>query len=475
MIRSVALGVLGVLGFRLSLVWFRVCSGYFPSAAILPLPLLLSCVIWLVFVRLHQVCTGQKIAVPQELRADGRFLRVFFWGLIAGLALYFVAVVTGSRASVSRWLLVAFWLVCSNVACLTAQYALQATRLCDVINRRWQLRLMAGGIGLIGCVLLLMCAELVSGFLVARQPPGPRKVYLGNYLDSGALFRSDAVLGIALEPLRNVSCRLEVDERQVWDVRYTSDQYGRRRTLFPDTRVPRATAVFFGCSFLFGEGSNDDETIPSRFCKAQPDFVAVNYGVPGWGTQHMLALLQSQMLKSHVVAPVRLGIYLYLPEVHEARVVGDMDIINGFGAGFPCFELDSAGQLARLGTFASARPLTVALYGLLGKSSTRAFLGLNFPRRSVQHYLLTAAIIERSKELFLTQFPDSRFLVVAYPDPDPETVTLKTVRAKGLEVLNLADLFDPSDPHFQHVGDGHPTPAANAAVATAIAQHLQNP
>lgn len=64
--------------------------------------------------------------------------------------------------------------------------------------------------------------------------------------------------------------------------------------------------------------------------------------------------------------------------------------------------------------------------------------------------------------------------MVAYPDPDPETLTLKTVREKGVEVLDLAHLFDPGDSQFQHVGDGHPTPAANRLVAKAIADYTKS-
>ena len=309
--------------------------------------------------------------------------------------------------------------------------------------------------------------------MLARQPAGPAKVYEGDYLEQGALFRQDPELGIALEPRRRVSCRLLVDDREVWNVRYSTDEFGRRRTVFPGTQTPTATAVFFGCSFLFGEGSEDADTIPSCFCKESSGYLAANYGVPGWGTQHMLALLESGQLPAQMFMPAKLGVYLYLPEVHEARVVGDMDIVNGFGSGFPYYELNATGQPERNGSFASGRPVTSLFYGLLGKSRTRALLGLNFPRRQPQHYLLTAAVIARARDLFLQQFPDSRFIVVAYPDPDSETLTLKTCRENGLEVLDLRQLFDPAHPSFQHEGDGHPTPAANAAVANAIVEKLR--
>ncbi|MFN9291648.1 MAG: hypothetical protein ACK6EB_26525, partial [Planctomyces sp.] len=139
---------------------------------------------------------------------------------------------------------------------------------------------------------------------------------------------------------------------------YSTDQNGRRTTIVPGTRGPVSSAVFFGCSFLFGEGSEDRQTIPSVFCELAPEFVAVNYGVPGWGTQQMLSLLEAGRVRRETVLPVKLGVYLYLPEVHEARVIGDMDFVNESSIHFPCYTLDPARGVRRKGSFRTARPLT---------------------------------------------------------------------------------------------------------------------
>jgi hypothetical protein len=397
------------------------------------------------------------------------FLSVSF-----GLIGYILFVVFRESGGLGKFFAAFMWLSCSSLCSLVFSAATVDIEFSRSLSRRWKLRLMAAGVGLTICALFVAVTEFTCGFLLARQPAGPAKVYEGDYLDHGALFRQDPELGIALESRRSVSCRLLVDDHEVWNVRYSTDEFGRRRTVFPGTQTPTATAVFFGCSFLFGEGSEDADTIPSCFCKESSEYLAVNYGVPGWGTQHMLTLLESGQLPAQMFMPAKLGVYLYLPEVHEARVVGDMDIVNGFGGGFPYYELNPTGQPERKGTFASGRPVTSLFYGVLGKSRTRAFLGLNFPRRQPQHYLLTAAVIAGARDLFLQQFPDSRFIVVAYPDPGSENLTLKTCRENGLEVLDLRQLFDPANPSFQHQGDGHPTPAANAAVASAIVKYLQS-
>ncbi len=394
--------------------------------------------------------------------------------VLLGSIYYAIMAWFGAKHTGGRWLLVVAWLGCTSSLCLLCSKALDDIRFLNLLSRRWKLRLMAAGVGLTVCGLCIAATEFTCGILLARQPAGPAKVYEGDYLEPGAFFRQDSELGSALEPRRSVSCRLLVDDREVWNVRYSTDEFGRRRTVFPGTQTQTATAVFFGCSFLFGEGSEDADTIPSCFCKESSGYLAANYGVPGWGTQHMLALLESGQLPAQMFMPAKLGVYLYLPEVHEARVVGDLDIVNGFGSGFPYYELNATGQPDRKGSFVSGRPVTSLFYGVLGRSRTRALLGLNFPRRQPQHYLLTAAVIAKARDLFLQQFPDSRFIVVAYPDSGSETLTLKTCRENGLEVLNLRQLFDPAHPSFQHEGDGHPTPAANAAVANAIVKYLQS-
>jgi hypothetical protein len=459
------LSVVGLAGLKCGLKWTLWCEDNCPSAVLVPVPILVAVSAWLGMDRLLQR-TGKPASIGSVC--------VGVSSVLVSLGCYGLFVILGSRGTAERWIVVFGWLLSCCFSCLVASKAFRDVQFSGLIGRRWKLRLLAAGVGLTVCGLFVAVTEFTCGLLLARQPAGPAKVYEGDYLEQGALFRQDQERGIALEPRRRVSCRLIVDDREVWNVRYSTDEFGRRRTVFPGTQTPTATAVFFGCSFLFGEGSEDADTIPSCFCKESSGYLAANYGVPGWGTQHMLALLESGQLPAQMFMPAKLGVYLYLPEIHEARVVGDMDIVNGFGSGFPYYELNATGQPERKGSFASGRPVTSLFYGVLGKSRTRALLGLNFPRRQPQHYLLTAAVIARARDLFLQQFPDSRFIVVAYPDPDPETLTLQTCRKNGLEVLDLRQLFDPAHPSFQHEGDGHPTPAANAAVASAIVKYLQS-
>lgn len=451
---------------KVGLKWSLWCEANSASAAILPVPLLTATCLWLLLDRGMQHLWG-----AQPIRE----FRLCVQSIIVGLAAYGLFVQLGSSGALGRWVVVTLWLLTCSTTCLLASRALRDVEFSSLVTRRWKLRILAGTLGFFCCILMIIASEVTCGYLMARRPAAPAKLYEGDYLAPGIFFREDPELGVTLQPGRRVSCQLTIGDRSLWDVHYSTDEYGRRRTLFPGTKTPEATIVFFGCSFLFGEGSEDSETIPSQFCRLAPGYMATNYGVPGWGTQQMLTLLESRRLASQMYSPANTGVYLYLPEIHESRVVGEMDIVNSFGRDFPCYELDSEGLLQRHGSFSSGRPLTTFAYGVMGKSRTRAFLGLNFPRRSPEHYTLTAAIIDRSRELFLEQFPGSRFLVVVYPGHAAATPTVELCRNAGIEILDLQGLFDPSASEMQYFGDGHPTPLANRTVAKAIADFLAQP
>jgi hypothetical protein len=389
---------------------------------------------------------------------------VFLTGSLLGL---------GKAFSTGRLVVVVGFAVLVLPLALGCVQATSEFRLRLLLKKRGVAPVLAALVSLLLCAGFLSGLEAFFGFLNARRPPGPTKVYEGEYLNPEALYRPDADLGIALRPDTSVQCRLQIDQRQVWDARYSTDQFGRRTTVLPVNTQPDKCAVFFGCSFLFGEGSNDDQTIPSAFAAAAPEYRAYNYGVPGYGTQQMLAILESNRLSQEVSERSGLGIYLYLEDVHEGRVVGDMDIVNGFGAEFPYYGLNADQTVTRHGTFMTGRPVTQWLYSVLGSSQTRAWLGLNFPRRSEAHYALTAAVVKNARDLFLSQFPNSRFVVAVYPKPGFHRKSLQLMVDAGVEVVDLSKLFDPGAEEMHFAGDGHPTPLANQTVAEALVRELK--
>jgi hypothetical protein len=464
----IPLALLNLLTLRLGIAWQRWTAMEHPTAVLLPLPLALSLIGCLLLER----CTNFLLRIPRIRQAGLSNIYLAFLTACFSAAIYAIyATFSASRLSGGRLLLVSLWTFSAGWLSFQTTLSLDHVQIATQLRRKWVQRTLATFLGLTTCVICLLALELVCGEIISRRPTGPLKVHKGNYLEPGSFYRRDPDLGVGLEPNREVTSEFHVDKKVIWNVRYKTDEFGRRATIKPKSSDTEQLVVFFGCSYMFGEGANDDQTIPSEFVKLSDNYEAVNYGVPGWGTQQMLALLESGTARKQIPEGKRAtAIYLYLQEVHESRVIGEMDVVNSFGVNFPYYKLATNGSPERIGVFSSDRWLVNNLYHVLGKSQVRAFLGLNFPRRNPSHYELTAAIIERSATLFKSQFPGSRFIVVPYPSTNPESPCLLRLKLRGVPVEGSRTLFQHTDPAWHHFGDGHPTPLANKAIAKQIVQ-----
>ena len=468
-----ALTCLQFLTLKTGVEWQRWTAEKHPSAVLIPIPLIFSVIGCAALDRF-----GLRSGRSSRIRESG--YSVFRLATLTALTMLLVyltyATSTGLRIAAGRSVLVFTWGYLTSLLSLQIVLSFDHNQLTNLMRNKWTQRSIAGIVGLGICGITVATLELVCGLMLSFRTPPPQKLYEGNYLEPEAFYRHDADLGTALQPNRTVSCRLKVDNQVVWDVRYSTDEYGRRSTVVKESSEPQNLAIFFGCSYMFGEGANDDQTIPSEFVNLRRDYRAINCGVLGWGTQHMLALLESGMLPQQIPeVKTVVGIYLYVSEVHESRVIGEMDVVNGFGSDFPYYFTTDGGSVRRSGTFSTHRESINLIYRVLGQSNIRKLAGLNFPRRRLSHYDLTTAIISRSRELFTKQFPGSQFWLAPYPSIGEESRSVRHSRVRGVQVLPTQRIFDPSDIKYYHAGDGHPTPMANKLLAEAIAESLGLP
>ena len=93
---------------------------------------------------------------------------------------------------------------------------------------------------------------------VGEISPSNRRIYL-----------DDPDFGYRHAPLRRATEVRVHEEREVYRATYTTDALGRRATPRP-ANAERAI-LFVGCSFTFGLGVNDDETLPWHVAKQIPE------------------------------------------------------------------------------------------------------------------------------------------------------------------------------------------------------------
>ncbi|MBM4268597.1 MAG: hypothetical protein FJ144_18630 [Deltaproteobacteria bacterium] len=290
-----------------------------------------------------------------------------------------------------------------------------------------------------------------------------------------AYFQHDPDLGYA--PARSVRAhvRRTNDGRDLYDVTYTIGPDGFRPTP-GDSAAP--AFVFFGCSFTFGEGVEDDETLPAQFAEAldRPANV-LNLGFHGYGPHQMLRLLETDRVAPLVPGGV-VHVYYSATSGHARRAAGRVTWdVEG-----PRYEIDEIdeGDVGEEGDVVYQGPFHAAPVALAMKVLTRfdatnalvdAWLALGEDvARDEERWI---AIVARAAKLVREKWK-AGFTVVYWGDE--EDTLPDRLQARGIEVVRVWDLLGRSNRRrFLIRHDGHPNALANRRIARSLAAEVDEP
>jgi hypothetical protein len=323
---------------------------------------------------------------------------------------------------------------------------------------------------LITALILILPVELAS-FLILKNrhkdyPPG----------ENLTAVETDDYMGYVLKKnTKHRAIKSFPDGRVVYDVLYTADRH-RRRDIGQEYKEGNPHLILFGCSFVYGQALADKDTLQYMLAEGLPGYNVYNYGVPAYGPQHMLALLEKGDLPSQVESERGLAVYTFYPhQVYRAIMSTRVPML--FSS--PYYYLDSRGILQRGKSFAEARPITSCIY--------RAFLKLqqisNFikltrlnlpPKMSKKDIYLTSRIILEAKRLYEKQF-DGKFYVLIHPfySEQKKRIRLMTefLENGGIKVLYYHHPGNMEDFTVKH--DGHPNAEINKFLADELKGSLE--
>jgi hypothetical protein len=222
----------------------------------------------------------------------------------------------------------------------------------------------------------------------------------------------DSILGYMPLPNRTFRWRRSAGVEQIFDVKVSTGPYGWR--VAPPAPSASRSLLFFGCSFTFGYGLNDEESYPYRVAvKTGGRFEVHNFGQNGWGPNQMLSLLEHNLAEKVVRQPPELAVFLTLPD-HLERIEG----LTEHSDGYPRYVLNSRGQAEAAGTFAGTlNPLNRILknWNMGWIKNTGLFSWLPSTRNTDRLFF---AIILSARDQIQRRFPGCRFEVVLWgPDP----------------------------------------------------------
>lgn len=321
--------------------------------------------------------------------------------------------------------------------------------------------------------------ELASWAYVRWERPDLRSPWPG---DNPQIIESDPDYGWRLPRSQTLHAVKHTPEGGIcYDVTYHTDAFARR-TVPQRYDAANRHLILFGCSVTMGEGIDDTATLGAQLAQMIPAVNVYNYGVHGYGPQHMLARLQSGTLASEVESARGIALYVLLP-VHVSRAIGDTRAFWVYTS--PYYHLGDGDALLRSGSFVSGRPYTTAFYrslvALKGHSWFLRIFDLNLPLWLEDADVdLTARILKESRAEYRRQFGGELYVVFhptwALGDPgDRHLMELMRdrLRAAGVPMLDYSRTRGLEDVEKVNPAcDQHPNGRLNAELATLLGRDL---
>lgn len=321
--------------------------------------------------------------------------------------------------------------------------------------------------------LVLIVIESVSRLTIwVFDIPLPNHKLDGKIIDHAYPTSMTDYLGYEMRRnLTQPALKMWANGTVIYNVTYTLDEFGRRSV--HQIYHGQSHLILFGCSFTFGEGLKDNETLQYELGSLLADYDIYNYAAPGYGPQHMLAILERGRLVNEVKPRNGIAVYVYTrTHIGRANGVSDASWLNGA----PYYYLDEGGVLTQNGSFETGRPGTTQAYKRFERFKQRSsFLSLVNPRlplwTSDSQIRLTYEIIARSKRLYEEQF-EGKFYVVVWPSVSRHEPTERLVHLLEMNNITVFRYSQEDAEGLTIPGDGHPSAKANVRFAKYLARNL---
>jgi hypothetical protein len=290
---------------------------------------------------------------------------------------------------------------------------------------------------------------------------------------SNPYYADDDVLGVAPNKSSRTQARKVERGKVEYDVTYTVTAKGLRVSPPPKDPGSAIGLLFFGCSFTYGEGLRDEESMPFQVgVQSDGRYHIYNFGFHGYGPNQMLAEIESGRVLELVDGVPQYAIYQALPD-HVARVAGKIP----YGRHSPRYRLGPDGSARLNGHFDDGQKVPSAFVERikknLEKSAIYRRIELLEPGTDQEDVRLYLAVVKRSRDLLVTQYPGIKFKVILWRN-FPYEQKLYDELETGFARMNIAVYkIDDMLPNYRKTpeeywlskDDAHPNAIANRQIA----------
>ena len=207
-------------------------------------------------------------------------------------------------------------------------------------------------------------------------------------------------------------------------------------------------ALFLGCSYTYGDGVSDEETMPYFFEQKAQNYVAQNYGFMGYSPLQSLALLQHRNLRKEIKEKQGFAVYTYINDQID-RVIPASRWIELMKGRFPNLMHQS---MITDGIFLKKHHVLYDFIHWAGNTNTAQYFRIGYPKtHNDTHYQLVVNVLKKTKEEYKHQFGNDNFYVIIFPGSSLEP-SMKTMFDRSAikyfdysKLLNLEKNYLPFD------------------------------
>lgn len=337
-----------------------------------------------------------------------------------------------------------------------------------------------GFVSLSALCFMLAIGEVVLSFAEPLESSREAVRYTKGY--SQPLRENGGELGYRPYPERKVRAWKNFGNERLYDVVYTINADGYRETPgFSGIGESTAPIVFYGGSFAFGEGLNDDGTFP-YFVAAGTNWSrpVLNLAFFGYGPHQMLRSIELGKLDDLGYETVKTAVYEAIPD-HPRRAAGE----SWWDPVGPKYALDESGVAQYQGRFTDIADDHIEIYyrylqfvelarrsRVVGWTANLLFgAGTGNPRENVQ---LMVEIVAKSAAILKKDY-QANFVVLFWDyEPEKSSLILEGLAEKNIRTIKVSDFIPHSELHLYRMPNSlHPTSAANKLLAERLIPYLE--
>jgi hypothetical protein len=277
-------------------------------------------------------------------------------------------------------------------------------------------------------------------------------------------------LGYAPAPGAVVSHRRTHGTEVDFDVVYTIDSTGLRVSPPYDEQNSKGVILFFGGSFTFGSGVNDEETMPYAVgIKTNGEYHVYNFAFRGYGAHQMLSALEHGLVDSIIDGPPRYAIYQAIAD-HVPRVAG----LKSWSRHDPRYVLDNNGKAAYAGNFDERESgVFRRLRSEVMKCNIAEAIAESYRNKHAYDEAnvdLFAAVVSASRDIIETRYKGCEFHVILWgPDARGPGTIMEAFQQHGISVHQVGEMLPQRAKRRLEYRvseqDGHPSALAHDLIA----------